>query len=676
MTQIKPITSLLIANRGEIACRIIRTARAMGVRTIAVYSDADAKALHVRQADEAVHIGPSPARESYLVGEKIIAAAKATGAEAIHPGYGFLSENADFAQAVIDAGIIWVGPNPDSIRAMGLKDAAKERMIAAGVPVTPGYLGADQSPERLAGEAAAVGYPVLIKAVAGGGGKGMRRVDDPADFADALVSCQREAASSFGNTDVLIEKYILSPRHIEVQVFGDTHGNVVHLFERDCSLQRRHQKVIEEAPAPGMDPATREAICAAAVKAAKAVDYVGAGTIEFIADASEGLRADRIWFMEMNTRLQVEHPVTEEITGVDLVEWQLRVASGEVLPKRQEELAIDGWAVEARLYAEDPANGFLPSIGRLDTFYIPSNTRIETGVVEGSQVSPFYDPMIAKVIVHRDSREEALRDLAQACASIHVRPVRTNAEFLSRTLLWMRSPSVVTEDSLEAGGELVITSVDPLSVLDTGLIERQGEKLTMRFEPDLTLQSAGAILLLDAGEQPLSQRPFLSATGGRTYVAEESSVWNPLFGFRLNRTPNHTVRLAIDGNATEIDLDIGGLREPEIYDYDNNSGVWAQDALFGVAHHFDYVGSAEGGGTAAAGDGAILSPMPGRIIAVEVSAGDSVTKGQKLVTLEAMKMEHSLTAPFGGTVAELSAVEGGQVSEGAVLVRLTAADAA
>ncbi|MEQ1542906.1 MAG: biotin carboxylase N-terminal domain-containing protein, partial [Novosphingobium sp.] len=344
-------SSLLIANRGEIACRIIRTAREMGLRTVAVYSDADAKALHVRTADQAVHIGPSPARESYLVGEKIIAAARETGAEAIHPGYGFLSENAEFAQAVIDAGLIWVGPKPASITAMGLKDAAKALMEAAGVPVTPGYLGANQDPAHLAKEAAKIGYPVLIKAVAGGGGKGMRRVDAADDFADALASCQREAAASFGNAVVLIEKYILSPRHIEVQVFGDTRGNVVHLFERDCSLQRRHQKVIEEAPAPGMDAATREAICAAAVRAAKAVDYEGAGTIEFIADASEGLRADRIWFMEMNTRLQVEHPVTEEITGVDLVEWQLRVAAGEELPKKQEELSINGWAMEARLYA-------------------------------------------------------------------------------------------------------------------------------------------------------------------------------------------------------------------------------------------------------------------------------------------------------------------------------------
>ncbi|RYY45780.1 MAG: ATP-grasp domain-containing protein, partial [Sphingomonadales bacterium] len=374
------IQSVLIANRGEIACRIIRTARHLGIRTVAVYSDADANALHVRSADEAVHIGASPARDSYLVGDRIIAAAKQTGAQAIHPGYGFLSENAEFAEAVQAAGLIWVGPNPDSIRAMGLKDAAKKLMHDARVPVTPGYLGEDQSPDRLQSEADRIGYPVLIKAVAGGGGKGMRRVDAAADFADALASCQREAASSFGNTQVLIEKYILAPRHIEVQVFGDSHGNIVHLFERDCSMQRRHQKVIEEAPAPGMDSQTRAAVCDAAVKAARAVNYVGAGTIEFIADASEGLRADRIWFMEMNTRLQVEHPVTEAITGVDLVEWQLRVASGEPLPKRQFEISMEGWAMEARLYAEDPEKGFLPSTGSLDYFALPHGIRVDTGV--------------------------------------------------------------------------------------------------------------------------------------------------------------------------------------------------------------------------------------------------------------------------------------------------------
>ncbi|MEA3012597.1 MAG: 3-methylcrotonyl-CoA carboxylase alpha subunit, partial [Sphingomonadales bacterium] len=418
------IKSLLIANRGEIACRIIRTARRLGVRTIAVYSDADAKALHAREADEAMHIGPSPARESYLVGEKIIAAAKESGAEAIHPGYGFLSENADFAQAVIDAGLIWVGPRPASIRAMGLKDAAKALMDEAGVPTTPGYLGADQDPARLRAEADKIGYPVLIKAVAGGGGKGMRRVDASEEFADFLLSCKREAASSFGDDRVLIEKYILRPRHIEVQVFGDSHGNVVHLFERDCSLQRRHQKVIEEAPAPGMDEATREAVCSAAVRAAQAVSYEGAGTIEFIADASEGLRADRIWFMEMNTRLQVEHPVTEEITGQDLVEWQLRVASGEPLPKKQEELSITGHAIEARLYAEDPARGFLPSIGKLEHFNLGDEGRIETGVEEGDAISPFYDPMIAKLITTGEDRDEAIRALASILDEVEVWPVR------------------------------------------------------------------------------------------------------------------------------------------------------------------------------------------------------------------------------------------------------------
>ncbi|MEG3175911.1 biotin carboxylase N-terminal domain-containing protein [Sphingomonas sp. RB3P16] len=615
------IQSLLIANRGEIACRIIRTARAMGIRTVAVYSDADAKALHVRQADAAVHIGPSPARESYLVGEKIIAAAKASGAEAIHPGYGFLSENADFAQDVIDAGIVWVGPNPDSIRAMGLKDAAKERMIAAGVPVTPGYLGADQAPERLAAEAAAVGYPVLIKAVAGGGGKGMRRVDDPADFADALVSCQREAASSFGNTDVLIEKYILSPRHIEVQVFGDAHGNVVHLFERDCSLQRRHQKVIEEAPAPGMDAVTREAICAAAVKAAKAVDYVGAGTIEFIADASEGLRADRIWFMEMNTRLQVEHPVTEEITGVDLVEWQLRVASGEVLPKRQDELAINGWAMEARLYAENPATGFLPSTGTLEHLRLPSFARIETGVEEAGEVSPFYDPMIAKIVVHEDDRSAAIVALWDATSDVEVWPVRTNAGFLAR----------ICQDADFRDG-----------AIDTGLIERRGDALTIPPAPQIAhLRDAAAALAARAMR----------------------GVWDDAIGLRLNAAPRSEVRIVDDAGTVhrvaDVMIDDGPPQEEVVSFFLGEGRSYRLEQPRGTA-------------TGAAADGAILAPMPGRIIAVDVAAGDSVTKGQKLVTLEAMKMEHGLVAPFDGKVAELDAVVGGQTQEGMVLARLTA----
>src|SRR3569623_867614 len=426
--------SLLIANRGEIACRVIRTARKLGIRTVAVYSDADASALHVRLADESVHIGPAPARQSYLVGEKIIEAAKATGAEAIHPGYGFLSENADFAQAVFDAGLTWVGPKPDSIRAMGLKDAAKKLMSEAGVPVTPGYLGENQDPGRLKSEADAIGYPVLSKAVAGGGGKGMRRVDEAAQFMDALESCKREAASSFGDDRVLIEKYILSPRHIEVQVFGDSHGNVVHLFERDCSLQRRQQKVIEEAPAPGMDAETRQAVCRAAVRAAEAVNYENAVTIEFIADASECLRADRIWFMEMNTRLQVEHPVTEEITGQDLVEWQLRVASGEALPKTQDELSIHGWAMEARRYAEDPARGVLPAIGPIDIFGAmhSSCVRVDTGVGAGDAVTPFYEPMIAKGIAKGDDRDEARTALRDELDRVTTWPLRNNAAFLYR----------------------------------------------------------------------------------------------------------------------------------------------------------------------------------------------------------------------------------------------------
>ncbi|GAA0672959.1 3-methylcrotonyl-CoA carboxylase alpha subunit [Sphingomonas insulae] len=608
------IESLLIANRGEIACRIIRTARALGVRTVAVYSDADATALHVREADEAVHIGASPVRDSYLVADRIIAAALDTGAAAIHPGYGFLSENADFAQQVIDNGLIWVGPKPASIRAMGLKDAAKQRMIAAGVPVTPGYLGDDQDPTRLAAEAAQIGYPVLIKAVAGGGGKGMRRVDDAADFADALASCQREAAASFGDDKVLIEKYILSPRHIEVQVFGDTHGNVVHLFERDCSLQRRHQKVIEEAPAPGMDEATRAAVCAAAVKAAQAVDYVGAGTIEFIADASDGLRADRIWFMEMNTRLQVEHPVTEMITGQDLVEWQLRVASGEKLPCSQGDLAISGHAIEARLYAEDPARGFLPSIGRLDAFDLGTTARVDTGVERGATISPFYDPMIAKVIAHGATREEARETLADTLDAAIVWPLRSNAGFLVEAL---DHPAFVA------------------ATLDTGLIAREGDAL---MPPALPSEEA----LADAAA---------ALAGAR-----------PIPGFRLNAAPRTVAKLLVGGEPVEVDFataDATGATPLDRLLVTEGGQTWEVTPFRATA-------AAAGG----AGDGAILSPMPGRVIAVDVAAGDRVARGQRLVTLEAMKMEHSLTAPFDGLVAELNAVADGQVTEGTLLVRV------
>ena len=606
------IQSLLIANRGEIACRIIRTARRLGIRTVAVFSEADAGALHVRLADDAVAIGPAAARESYLVGERIIAAARATGAEAVHPGYGFLSENADFAQAVQEAGLVWVGPDPASIRAMGLKDAAKRLMQDAAVPTTPGYLGDDQGPDRLKAEADAIGYPVLIKAVAGGGGKGMRRVDDPADFAELLESCRREAASSFGDDRVLIEKYILSPRHIEVQVFGDRHGRVVHLFERDCSLQRRHQKVIEEAPAPGMDAETRAAVCGAAVRAAQAVDYVGAGTIEFIADASEGLRADRIWFMEMNTRLQVEHPVTEAITGQDLVEWQLRVASGEPLPLTQDQLAIDGWAMEARLYAEDPATGFLPSIGTLEAFDLGEAVRVDTGVEEGATISPFYDPMIAKLIAHGTDRDDARERLAGALAEAVIWPVRTNAGFLVEAL---------EHPDFAAGA------------VDTGLIAREGEALMPPERPSEEALTAAAAALTPPTLLP---------------------------GFRLNAAPRRSARFLLGDATVEVDDVVPGGDEALDAVLVSEGGQTWQLRRFRAA----------GGAAGPAGDGSILAPMPGKVIAVEVAAGDRVAKGQKLLALEAMKMEHGMTAPFDGIVGELTVAVGAQVTEGTLLARI------
>ena len=576
----------------------------------------------VREADAAVAIGPAPARESYLVASRILDAARATGAQAIHPGYGFLSENADFAEAVQAAGLVWVGAPPSAIRAMGLKDAAKALMIAAGVPVTPGYMGADQTPARLQAEADAIGYPVLIKAVAGGGGKGMRKVEAATDFGPALESCRREAASSFGDDRVLIEKYILNPRHIEVQVFGDTHGEVVHLFERDCSLQRRHQKVIEEAPAPGMDPATREAICSAAVIAAKAVDYVGAGTIEFIADGSQGLSASRIWFMEMNTRLQVEHPVTEAITGQDLVEWQLRVASGEPLPKRQDELAIDGWAMEARLYAENPTTGFLPSIGPLDRLRFPTGVRIDSGVEEGGEVSPYYDPMIAKLIVHAPTRTAAAARLASACGAVEVWPIHTNAGFLARAAA---DPDFVA------------------CAIDTGFIERHADRLIPRAEPSPEVVRAAATELLPAGA---------------------NDPWTALIGLRLNAPADRIVAVEVAGVVHAAEA---GASRPHAV-----ASVGGQRVLFlnGEAWAFGPPSAARFAAGGAASDGAVLSPMPGRILSVEVAQGDRVARGQKLVVLEAMKMEHALQAPFAGLVVALSAAVGAQVSEGVALIRI------
>jgi 3-methylcrotonyl-CoA carboxylase alpha subunit len=637
------IQSLLIANRGEIACRIIRTARAMGIRTVAVYSDADAKALHVRQADEAVHIGPSPARESYLVGETIIAAALSTGAEAIHPGYGFLSENAEFAQAVIDAGLIWVGPRPASITAMGLKDAAKTLMTAAGVPVTPGYMGENQDPAFLGQQAAEIGYPVLIKAVAGGGGKGMRKVEDAADFADALASCQREATASFGNAHVLIEKYIQRPRHIEVQVFGDTHGNIVHLFERDCSLQRRHQKVIEEAPAPGMDEATREQLCAAAVKAAKAVDYIGAGTIEFIADASEGLRADRIWFMEMNTRLQVEHPVTEEITGVDLVEWQLWVAAGGKLPLTQNQIKIDGWAMEARIYAEDPSKGFLPSIGPLEVLEFPGQIRVETGVEQGDTITCFYDPMIAKFVARGDDRRSAIASLKWGLSVTRIHPVNTNTGYLHRIL-----------DNEKFSDH---------TQLHTGFLADNDAELQRSDVQLQTLMDDAAAALL--GMEATDWRTGFVTVRDSFRFTPPGNVWRDRFGFRLNADDNLKLAMRVEGQTCH--------RQQSDNYWDRR--LWVLEVADGIAAFNN--GEAlhaglrwDGAGSSHAHDGDILSPMPGRIIAVEVTQGQTVTKDQKLLTLEAMKMEHSLTAPFDGVVAELNATAGAQVQVEVLLARI------
>jgi acetyl/propionyl-CoA carboxylase alpha subunit len=627
------ISSLLIANRGEIARRIIRTARRLGVRTIAVYSEVDAKAPHVREADAAALIGPAPAAQSYLLGDGILKAARETGAEAIHPGYGFLSENADFAQAVMDAGLVWVGPPPSAIRAMGLKDAAKRLMAEAGVPVTPGYLGDDQSEDRLANEAAAIGWPVLIKAVAGGGGKGMRRVEQAADFAAALASCRREAAASFGDDRVLLEKYVDHPRHIEVQLFADAYGNAVHLFERDCSLQRRHQKVIEEAPAPGMDAASRAAICEAAVRAAKAVGYQGAGTVEFIADGSAGLKPDRIWFMEMNTRLQVEHPVTEGVTGVDLVEWQLRVASGEPLPLTQDQIGLNGWAMEARLYAEDPQTGFLPSTGPLTHFHMPTSIRVDSAVEQGGAVTLYYDPMIAKLIAHGPTREAAAAALAKACREVQVWPVKTNAAFLARCL----------EDPDFIAGRI-----------DTGFIGERLETLVPRPQADDAVLRAAAQALVANG------------------TAEPASPWTRLSGFRANAHGPVKVWLNAGSGDALVELAPDAAPSPLSVLHQADQLLVFED---GAVHAFPLgaMGSDRG---ESAGDGQIRSPMPGKIVQVHVAVGDSVAKGQPLIVLEAMKMEHALTAPFDGTVDALTVRQGDQVSEGIILLRLEAAETA
>ncbi|MBV7379097.1 biotin carboxylase N-terminal domain-containing protein [Maritimibacter dapengensis] len=635
---------ILIANRGEIACRVIDTARKLGVETVAVFSDADRGARHVAMADDAVHIGGPQPSESYLRADAIIDAARATGAQAIHPGYGFLSENPEFVEAVEAAGLVFIGPSAKAIRAMGLKDAAKALMDEAGVPVVPGYHGSDQGDDLLKGEAGKIGYPVLIKAVAGGGGKGMRLVEREADFADALASARSEAKTAFGNPDVLIEKFVTSPRHIEVQVFGDG-KSAVHLFERDCSLQRRHQKVIEEAPAPGMTPEMREAMGAAAVRAAEAIGYAGAGTVEFIVDGSDGLRPDGFWFMEMNTRLQVEHPVTEEVTGIDLVEWQLRVASGEGLPLAQDEITLTGHAFEARLYAEDVPAGFLPATGRLAHLAFADGCRAETGVRSGDTISPYYDPMIAKIVTHGPTRDIALGKLVAALGETEVAGTVTNLAFLS---------ALATHEGFAAGE------------VDTGLIDRDIDQLARDPEPvaaDVAMAALEAAGLSEPGEMtgftlwaPLRRQVLLERKGEVIEVGVE------IEGASARVTVgDHEVRAHRDGSGWRID----GRRAPRVVRVGDlvtvfsgaGFGFTAPDPLAVLA------GAAAGGDT-------VEAPMPGLVKAVFVAPGDRVEAGAKMAVLEAMKMEHTLVAPRDGVVAECFVTEGAQVEAGAALIAL------
>lgn len=660
---------ILIANRGEIACRVMRTAARLGIETVAVYSDADRKSMPVALADEAIHIGPAPARDSYLNQAALLDAIKTSGAEAVHPGYGFLSENAGFAEAVAEIGAVFIGPPPAAIRAMGLKDAAKRLMIEAGVPVVPGYLGDDQDPTHLKIEADAIGYPVLIKAVAGGGGKGMRRVDGADDFDDALAGAKREAAASFGDDRVLIEKYVTQPRHIEIQVFADSHGKAVHLFERDCSLQRRHQKVIEEAPAPGMTEALRAEMGAAAVRAALAIGYQGAGTVEFIADGADGLSADGFFFMEMNTRLQVEHPVTEMISGQDLVEWQLRVAAGEPLPCAQAGLAINGHALEARLYAEDPANNFMPAAGRLHHLTWPEDTpglRIDTGIRAGDTVTPHYDPMIAKVIAHGKDRAEALDRLAQGLAQTQIAGTVTNRRFLAR---------LIDHAGFRAGD------------VDTGLIDRDLDGLTA---PDPVADDALALAALYAAG-------ILNAPDAADDYAA-TDPWAQLRGWRLWAGGAFTVRLRHDaddydlsvialgrgrfriglagGAVTATNVQRTGARGTVTLDDRAVTATLAETPdtvtlfLDGLAPCFVLVDRVAAEAAGADADANVRAPLPGRITAIEVNEGDVVDVGAGLVVLEAMKMEHTLTAGRAGIVRGLTAAVGDQVTEGQVLLVL------
>ncbi|TNE56881.1 MAG: acetyl/propionyl/methylcrotonyl-CoA carboxylase subunit alpha [Alphaproteobacteria bacterium] len=659
------LKSVLIANRGEIACRVIRTAKEYGLRTIAVYSEADANALHVALADESYLIGPAAASESYLKGDKIIEVAKACGADALHPGYGFLSENAAFAEAVEAAGLVWIGPPADAIRAMGLKDAAKALMEKAGVPVVPGYHGADQSEALLAAEANRIGYPVLIKAVAGGGGKGMRKVEDPARFSKELESAQREAKSAFGDDRVLIEKFVLCPRHVEVQVFADGHGNAVHLFERDCSLQRRHQKVVEEAPAPGMTEAVRAAMGKAAVEAAKAIGYQGAGTVEFIVDGSEGLKADRFYFMEMNTRLQVEHPVTEMITGEDLVAWQLLVAAGGKLPKTQEELSISGHAVEVRLYAEDPQKNFFPSPGTLHHLAFPAATgavRVDTGVRSGDEVTMFYDPMIAKLITWGETREAAINQLGRALSEVEVMGVRTNAAFLARVM----GHSAFVQGELDTGfidqhlGDLVPETGTPdlgiLAIAARFVLEREWRRTGLDLRDGWRLNAPEVelswMLELDVGDQSVS---LLVGFACDHLVVSDGTDQVRLAG-------------AFDGEG-RIDALVDGERRTAVAkEIGGEIQILSGEHLYALRK----IDPLDHGGDEGAGSDHLVAPMTGKIIAVNAEAGALASKNEVLLVLEAMKMEHSLAAPHDAAIAEVLVGVGDQVDEGQVVLRFAA----
>jgi len=639
--------SVLIANRGEIACRIARTARTMGLRSIAVYSAADRGALHVRQCDEAHPIGPAPATESYLLIDRLIEVARRAKADCIHPGYGFLSENAEFAEACAKAGLVFVGPPPAAIRAMGLKDRAKALMEKAGVPIVPGYHGERQEPAFLKQKAYEIGYPVLIKAVAGGGGRGMRRVDKHAEFEAALEGAQREATAAFGDGRVLIEKYVAAPRHIEFQVFADTHRNVIHLNERDCSLQRRHQKVIEEAPAPGMSAALRARMGEAAVKAAAAVGYAGAGTVEFIADGATGLREGAIWFMEMNTRLQVEHPVTEAITGLDLVEWQFRVAAGEKLPLSQAQVPLIGHAVEARLYAEDPERGFVPSTGRLVAlqFAVGEGIRVDTGVEAGSEITPFYDPMIAKVISQAPTRDAALDRLTAALKQTVAAGPRTNIALLT----------ALCEAREFRSGQF-----------DTGFIERNAAALGLiQHGIDGAAVARGVAALLRQDRAKIARDLDRAAD-------EPASPWDADDGFQLSGPRRQTFPVLVDGVKIEAEVRHG--RNGAFVTVDGAGAaldavaIEAADAVYvlrggrqTVVRRLDAAAEFEHG----AADGEIRAPMHGKVLAVLVGQGDRVEKGQRLAVVEAMKMEHALTAPHAGTVAGIAVTPGSQVAEGA-----------